>query len=205
MCLLEFAGISMRRLFAFLCLAGLSGVGVLFACSAEEAPNPPATRNGSESTTSGGPGSLPPPSTTATATATATATSTGSTKKDSGPPAAKPTSGLTATKELSQLSTTERRDLCEWQASVNGGYARKTTCDGGFSVESPSDLAECLQQFPSTCDATIAETEACIKKDAADPCAVAFLNSPECKPLRDCLNPPADAGPDGDAQPVNDE
>lgn len=178
--------------------------GVILACGPDEYPNPPATRDGTESTTSGGPASLPGqsnPNTGDDDDDDSTSSSGSSGKKDAStkdvstvPTDPGPTSGLDANKSLSSLNQAEKKHLCDWQAAKYGGYGTKTKCDGGLTVTNPLNVYECIAEIPPSCSAKISEAEACINKTAEDLCAI--VPADECKPLLDCAAAAADAGAD---------
>jgi hypothetical protein len=115
-----------------------------------------------------------------------------------------PDGGLDAGRALTDLSLSERKKLCDWAAGIAGGYGKTTACDGGVVVSNHQDQAECLAEYLGACwTVTVKEFEACQKKQAADPCALAFQTSPECAPLRACIGkteggpaPEADGGTD---------
>lgn len=166
--------------FAVVASLCLSIVGSLVACAAEEYPNPPATRDGTEATGEDTNASLPPPSSTSTPP---------SSGGDSGTPEPKPvgaTSGVDPDKTVGSLSSTEKKQLCDWQAGTTGGYGKSTKCPDGLTVSNPKTQAACVQRLPATCTATVADVEACVKVDAKDPCALAILTAPECEPLKAC-------------------
>ncbi|MBX3216280.1 MAG: hypothetical protein KF850_29845 [Labilithrix sp.] len=170
------------RLSVFACVSCLSVVGALAACTAEEYPNPPATRDGTEDAEKAGDPSLPPPS-----SSPAKGSDGADDEDDEATSTPAETSGIDPDKTVGGLSTAEKKQLCDWQASVSGGYGKKTTCDDGVSSSTPKDQAACVQRMSlPSCAATIAEVEACIKLDAKDPCALAILSAPECEPLRAC-------------------
>ncbi|MBX3258412.1 MAG: hypothetical protein KF782_01760 [Labilithrix sp.] len=172
------------RLSVLACLSCLSFACVLAACTTEEYPNPPATRDGTEDAEKTGNPSLPPPSSSPDDPSDGDADADEDDKTPSTPAA---TSGVDPDKTVGELSASEKKQLCDWQADVSGGYGKTTKCDDGVSVSTPKDQAACVQRMnlPS-CAATIAEVEACLKLDAKDPCALAILSAPECEPLRAC-------------------
>lgn len=161
---------------------GFAFVGT--ACT-EEYPNPPATRDGTEGIQQDTGASLPPPSTTTTPPSDKTPSD------DAGVDAAKPvgpTSGVEPTKTIGELNTAEKKQLCDWQAGVSGGYGKTTKCEGGLSTSNPKTQTACVQKMnlPS-CQASVADVEACFKVDAQDPCAFAILSAPECESIRACM------------------
>ncbi|MBX3190352.1 MAG: hypothetical protein KF819_25355 [Labilithrix sp.] len=173
------------RLSVLVLLSCLCGASSLVACTTEEYPNPPATRDGTEDTGDDTAANLPSPS---NPPSSSSGGDDSKDKPDDATPTVGPTSGVDPDKTLGELGSSEKKALCDWQAGVRGGYGKKTTCEGGVSVSTPKNQAACLQDInlPS-CQATVAEVEACIKVDAADPCAFAVLKATECEPLRACM------------------
>jgi hypothetical protein len=99
-----------------------------------------------------------------------------------------PDGGLDAGRPLTDLTLSERKKLCDWAAGIAGGYGKFTVCDGGAIVSNHQDQAECLAEYLGSCfTVTVKQFEACQKKQAADPCALAFETAVECAPLRACL------------------
>ena len=171
------------RFSAFLVVSSLLGIPSLVACTTEAYPNPPATRDGTEEKAEDKEANLPNPS---NPPSKGSSGDNGS-KGDEDPEPAAETSGVDPDKTIGELAANERKALCDWQAAVHGGYGKTTKCDDNSSVSSPKNQAECVQDLNvPTCEATVAEVEACIKVDAKDPCAFAVLTAPECKPLLAC-------------------
>jgi hypothetical protein len=99
-----------------------------------------------------------------------------------------PTSGITASKTVGSLTTTEQGTFCDWAAAVTGGYACEKGCTSGSRVTFAKDRAECIQRFTKpSCQATVADAEACMKENAQDVCAGKILTSATCASLRACL------------------
>lgn len=161
----------------------------LVACTQEEAPNPPATRNGTEQTEPTPGASLPGASDpTVGAKKPDDTSSSSSSTKDAGPQLPSgPTSGVDTSKTIAELSSSEKKQLCDWQAGINGGYGKSTSCPDGLTVSGPKSQSACVAKFPSTCNAPVGDVESCLKVDAKDPCALAILKAPECESLRSCL------------------
>jgi hypothetical protein len=178
------------RAVAVASFAVVAAIASLVACTQEEFPNPPATRNGTEDTQQSSGAALPQPSDPNAKPPTSSATSSTSSSsgaEDSGPPALPngPTSGVDQSKTLGELSATEKKQFCDWTAGINGGYNKSTSC-GTTTISGPKSQAACVQKLPPACAATVAEAEACLKIDAADPCAFALFKAPECEPIRNC-------------------
>lgn len=168
-------------------LVVLGTVSALVACTVEEGANPPATRDGTEPEEPKGPASLPPPSNPPKPGADDAGAEASAPKDDAGTLPNGPTSGIDPDKTIGSLSAAEKATLCDWQAGINGGYGRTTKCEGGLSLSNPKNQSACLQKaVPSGCQAKVSEVEACLKVDAADPCAFAILTAPECASYRVC-------------------
>ena len=111
---------------------------------------------------------------------------------DAGPPTCKSgggtaTSGVTGSKTVGSLTSTEQATFCDWAAAVTGGYNCEEACDGGIDVSFSSSQSVCISQFTkSGCAATVSDVEACVKANAANVCSLAILNSPSCASLRAC-------------------
>ncbi len=96
-------------------------------------------------------------------------------------------SGVAGSKPLSTLTADELGSLCDWVASLYGGYGMKKTCsDGTFS--SSEDSRESCTGNPNfeTCQATVSQLEACIGK-VYDMCGSA-LGTPQCQAFLACLS-----------------
>jgi hypothetical protein len=79
------------------------------------------------------------------------------------------TSGVSGTKPVSSMTTADKQKLCDWVASLYGGYGSTVVCTNtGSTVEitAPASQAECLTQsasIPTTCKATVSQAEACTR------------------------------------------
>lgn len=94
-------------------------------------------------------------------------------------------SGLDPAKRVVDLSSAERAQICDWNASLVGGYGVTFTCDGG-SMSSAPDQAACVAGIPAAdCEATVAEYENCARRIAADACT--GFGSSECAPIVACI------------------
>jgi hypothetical protein len=173
------------RLAVFASLSCISVIASLVACTAEEFPNPPATRDGTEATGEETNAALPPPSTTSKPPSSSSGGIPDAGDPDEPKPVG-PTSGVDPDKSVGSLSSSEKKQLCDWQAGKTGGYGKTTKCEGGISLSNPKSQAACVQKLPASCAATVAQVEECVKVDAVDPCALAILSAPECEPLRAC-------------------
>jgi hypothetical protein len=103
----------------------------------------------------------------------------------------KTTSGVTGSKTISSLTAADKQKICDWTASLYGGYGGQVVCDDGsgsvLTITGPASLTECLAEaaaIPSTCTATVSQAEICTRAistcdpsddDAAvDACAALF-------------------------------
>lgn len=85
-----------------------------------------------------------------------------------------------ATRDLTDLTLEERKELCDWTAKVGGGYGKTTSCGRGVTVANAADQAACLVSYPSACDSVLVrEWEACRRKEISDPCATLLFTAPE--------------------------
>lgn len=100
-----------------------------------------------------------------------------------------PTSGITGTKVMTTLSSSEKGTLCDWEACQLGGYGTSISCDSGIAANPKASQQACLSSFPgSACTATVAQVEACSKTVAANRCNVATaLASAECQAVKSCF------------------
>ena len=177
------------RLSTFVLVSSVCGIPALVACTTEAYPNPPATRDGTEEKAEDREANLPSPSNPPSKGSSGDDASKGDDgSKGADPEPAAATSGVDPDKTIGELTANEKKSLCDWQAALHGGYGKKTTCDGNTSVSAPKSQAECVQDLNlPTCQATVAQAEACIEVDAKDPCALAILTAPECEPLVACM------------------
>ena len=93
-------------------------------------------------------------------------------------------SGVDGTKLVSALTNDEKGKVCDYFASLVGGYGKSNTCGMG-SFQPPATQADCIQQF-SICDAKISDYEACAKaneeaqKTCSDAAFGAAVATPTC-------------------------
>jgi hypothetical protein len=76
------------------------------------------------------------------------------------------TSGVGGTEAIANLTDEEKTQICDWVASLYGGYGRSMTCPDGTPVIGPSTQADCLAQATSIrsgCAATVAQEESCMQ------------------------------------------
>jgi len=85
---------------------------------------------------------------------------------------AQPTSsGASPTRQLSQLTVAEDTQICVWVSALLGGYGHRETCpDLELAYYAAPDLSTCLSSMVTTCTATVADYESCMKEVAKDPC-----------------------------------
>lgn len=83
------------------------------------------------------------------------------------------TSGVSGTKTVATTTDADRKAICDWTASLYGGYGKTIECGnvGGFdlTIYGPESQAACVaesEQIPTTCQATVAQVEACVKAAA---------------------------------------
>ena len=75
-------------------------------------------------------------------------------------------SGVGGTEAIANLTDEEKTQICDWVASLYGGYGRSMTCPDGTPVIGPSTQADCLAQATSIrsgCAATVAQEESCMQ------------------------------------------
>ncbi|MBX3222721.1 MAG: hypothetical protein KF795_19570 [Labilithrix sp.] len=94
-------------------------------------------------------------------------------------------SGLPQDKQVVDLDENERRQLCDWTASIQGGYGVIRQCDGGPVPSAPNQQA-CVDGVPEAdCELTVAEYETCAARFASDACTA--FGSAECAPVVMCM------------------
>jgi len=91
------------------------------------------------------------------------------------------TSGVSGTKTVATLTDADRKAICDWTASLYGGYGKTIECGnvGGFdlTIIGPESQAACVaesEQIPTTCRATVAQAAADCN-DANDQAACAAI------------------------------
>jgi hypothetical protein len=75
-------------------------------------------------------------------------------------------SGVDETEAIANLTDAEKTQICDWVASLYGGYGNSMTCPDGTPVIGPSTQADCLAQTTSIrsgCAATVAQEESCMQ------------------------------------------
>jgi hypothetical protein len=115
-------------------------------------------------------------------------------------PSVGPTSGVYPGDEdspryLTDLTESERQQLCNWTANVGGGYDASVDCEGGLVVSNFPNLEACLDSFLGACSTvTVSDWEQCRDKEVTDPCALYLYTAPECAEVARCLGE-TDGGP----------
>ncbi len=96
---------------------------------------------------------------------------------------------------LTDLTQSERQQLCDWTANVGGGYGTSVVCDGGLVVSNFADQQACLDAFLGACSTvTVSDWEACRDAEVANPCGLVLYTAPECATVARCLGK-TDGGP----------
>jgi hypothetical protein len=65
------------------------------------------------------------------------------------------------TKQISAASDTDKMNLCNWFASMVGGYGSTPSCSMAVITAPPSE-ADCVSTFPA-CTVPVATFEACVR------------------------------------------
>lgn len=111
-----------------------------------------------------------------------------------------PTSGVDpgdadSPRYLTDLTETERVELCNWTANVGGGYGKTFQCEAGLVVGNYATLQACLDSFLGACSSvTVSDWEQCRDKEVTDPCALFLYTAPECASVARCQGE-TDGGP----------
>jgi hypothetical protein len=98
------------------------------------------------------------------------------------------TSGVSPSKQLVSLTDAEKGKLCDWAVARFGGYGTRSCNSPLFSY---ADQAACVADSPSpsstpSCQATVAQMEACIDSLPACPTSTDVGNSSQCATLTSC-------------------
>ena len=102
-----------------------------------------------------------------------------------GGPQASGTSGVTGSKTIATATTADKIKICDWTASLYGGYGKTINCTADLTVSGPADQASCLAEaamISATCTATVAQAESCTKTIAS--CSDA--TTADCTALLSC-------------------
>lgn len=89
-------------------------------------------------------------------------------------------SGVSGSKKLADLSSSEIGALCDYTADVQGGYAVSKMCGDGITITTDT-RAECVATLEATaasCTATVENAEACSEAIGEDLCKL--LSEPKC-------------------------
>jgi hypothetical protein len=95
-------------------------------------------------------------------------------------------SGVSSSKKLTELSSSERDSLCSYVISVEG-EARSQMCGGATITLTPQTMTMCtadLGAVASTCTATVDNAESCAEAVHDDLCQVVV--SSDCRALGSC-------------------
>jgi len=115
-------------------------------------------------------------------------------------PSVGPTSGVYPgdednPRDLTDLTESEREQLCDWTAAIGGGYDASVDCDGGLVVSNFPNQQACLDAFLGACGSvTVTDWEQCRDKEVSDPCALYLYTASECANVARCLGE-TDGGP----------
>lgn len=96
------------------------------------------------------------------------------------------TSGVDGSKRAGTLPLDEYVALCDWVASLYGGYGMRRVCsNGSYSAPAPSQQA-CIDGQPAlaSCEATVGEFELCVRA-LHDRCTGIFTE-PRCASIVPC-------------------
>jgi hypothetical protein len=90
---------------------------------------------------------------------------------------------------LANLTTAQKAELCDWQATRLGGYGTTTSCPGGTGLSVPTSQASCaagLATSANTCQATVQDEYNCIDSLVQLPCLETYESLPECQLILSC-------------------
>lgn len=93
------------------------------------------------------------------------------------------TSGVDGSKRLDALTTDEKKKVCDSEAQHFGGYGKTIDCGGGNTLSAEDSQAACLESWPTTCAATVAQLEKCTNDQS---CTGALIPA-SCTPIFQCL------------------
>ena len=99
------------------------------------------------------------------------------------------TSGVSASKQLVSLTDAEKGQLCDWSVAKFGGYGTRSGCT--YPLFSYPDQAAYVADAPSatttpSCQATVAQMEACVNSLPACPTLTDVGSSSQCAALTPC-------------------
>ena len=95
------------------------------------------------------------------------------------------TSGVSESKPVNQLTTDDLGKICDWSASLYGGYGKTKTCSDGTTSSSRANRDACVQSTYKTCTATVSDVESCTLQ--LHELCLSGLATQECEPLLPCL------------------
>jgi hypothetical protein len=93
-------------------------------------------------------------------------------------------SGVSGNKKLTQLTATEREDLCNYNFEVGGGVQVETCQGDSVRTQTVAQCAASLAQVSDSCTATVSNAEACAEATGNGLCEA--LLSPKCMFLFTC-------------------
>jgi membrane-associated PAP2 superfamily phosphatase len=98
-------------------------------------------------------------------------------------------SGVSGSKQLVSLTSAEKGKLCDWSMAKFGGYGTRSSCSS--PLFSYADQAACMADSPSptstpSCQATVAQMEACVNSLPACPTLTDVGSSSQCAALASC-------------------
>lgn len=91
---------------------------------------------------------------------------------DSSTPDPGPSSGVSTSTRLVDLSAADAIALCDWTAAKFGGYGHGVTCANGVTVTARQTRELCVMDYQNaapTCAVTVAEIEACANQSVGPP------------------------------------
>jgi hypothetical protein len=94
-------------------------------------------------------------------------------------------SGVTSSKKLSELTSSERADLCSYSFDASGG-AHSKMCGGiTIATQTVADCTSGLAAVTASCTATVDTAESCAEAIGSDLCNT--LSSSDCLALFVCV------------------
>ena len=90
---------------------------------------------------------------------------------------------------IGQLNAAQQAELCDYLASVQGGYGRSQTCPGGDTQTTDPSQADCVTyagDVSAFCPTlTVCQAEDCAAASGTNLCG--FDTEAACAPVRGCL------------------
>ena len=97
---------------------------------------------------------------------------------------------ISGTKTLSELTSTEKAKLCDYNACPFGGYGKSKTCSNGSTVKSKSSQSVCTSDptWTNCADLAVSDYFSCVDAVNADPCNVLTIMSTDaaCAQFKAC-------------------